>query len=81
MEPQPVPSSAAFLGSELLPLIHFTGSVEGQKTLWKLQENFQSLMGERSKGTEKALFWIMGANGESTSGTGDVGTVGEVALG
>lgn len=81
MEPQPVPSSAAFLGSELLPLIHFTSSVEGQKTLWKRQENFQSLMGERSKGTQKGLFWIIGANGESTSGIGDVGTVGEGALG
>lgn len=52
-----------------------------QKMLGKLQENFQALMGERTKWTQKALFWLMGANGENTSGVGEVGTVGEVALG
>lgn len=49
--------------------------------LGKLQENFQILMEERTKQTQKALLWLMGANRENLSGVGEVGTVGEVALG
>lgn len=45
LKPQPVASSAAFLGWELFPFIHLTSSEEW-RILGKLRENFQTLVGE-----------------------------------
>lgn len=52
-----------------------------KRPLGKPQANRQTLMGKRIKWTQKALFWLTGADRENISGRGVVGTVGEVAPG